>query len=178
MTRTAINYWIDAVSLLVMVGLAATGGVIHFVLPAGSGHFATLFGWNRHEFGDLHFYLAVAAVALLAVHVLLHWTWICCVTAKMAGRSAPSQTAQTLWGLALLLAVTLFLGGGLYWATTAVQQTEDGRGGHGRGRHRELTQQSRVLSGKNHHCHCPGNRVGLLVPQHSGLTRRTCPTIG
>ena len=36
-TRTSTNFWLDVVSLIVMIGLAATGGLIHFVLPAGSG---------------------------------------------------------------------------------------------------------------------------------------------
>lgn len=36
-TRTSTNFWLDVISLVVMVGLAATGGLIHFVLPAGTG---------------------------------------------------------------------------------------------------------------------------------------------
>jgi hypothetical protein len=128
-TRTSTNLWLDVASLVVMIGLAATGGLIHFVLPAGSGRSHTLFGFGRHDFGQLHFYLAVAAIALLALHVLLHWSWICSVAANALGRETPSRRAQTTWGLALLLGIALFLGGGLWWASSVVQQTGTGRGG-------------------------------------------------
>lgn len=37
-TRTHTNLWPDLLSLAVMIGLAATGGPIPFVLPAGIGH--------------------------------------------------------------------------------------------------------------------------------------------
>jgi hypothetical protein len=134
-TRTLTNFWLDLLSLAVMLGLAVTGGIVHFVLPAGTGHFDLLFGLGRHDFGRIHFYLAVAAVALLAVHVLLHWSWVCCVTSKLAGAQPPSRQLQTLWGLALLGAVGLLVGGGLWWASGRVERNATlwaQRGGGGR----------------------------------------------
>jgi hypothetical protein len=122
-TRTATNFWIDVVSLVVMVGLAATGGLIHYVLPAGSGHFYELYGWNRHDIGQVHFYLAVVAVGLLALHVLLHWGWVCCVVGNAVGRAHLSKRAQTGWGLVLLLGIAIFLVGGLGWSSSRVQKT-------------------------------------------------------
>jgi hypothetical protein len=134
-TRTSTNFWLDVVSLIVMIGLAATGGLIHFVLPAGSGHFYELCGWNRHDIGQVHFYLAVAAVALLALHVLLHWNWICCVIAKMVGKTTPSQESQTIWGVTLLLLIAMLLCGGLFLASAFVQKTAPEGGGRGRRAH-------------------------------------------
>jgi len=131
-TRTSTNFWLDVISLVVMVGLAATGGLIHFVLPAGSSHFYDLFGWNRHDIGQVHFYLAEAAIGLLALHVLLHWSWVCCVVAKAVGRETPSRRAQTTWGLVLLLGTAVFLVGGLWWASILVQKTAPEGGGRGR----------------------------------------------
>ncbi len=119
--RTLTNFWLDALSLVAMVGLIATGGLIHFVLPAGTGRFYELFGWNRHDIGELHFYLAVAAVGLLALHLLLHWSWVCCVVAKALDEELPSQRAQSAWGLVLLLVMAGFVGGGLWWASSMVQ---------------------------------------------------------
>ncbi len=136
-TRTSINFGLDLVSLVVMIGLAATGGLIHFVLPPGTGRFYALFAWNRHDIGQVHFYLAVAAIALLALHVLLHWTWICGIVGKGIGREAPSRKTQITWGLALLLGIAIFLGGGLWWASIAVRQTTPEGGGRGRRGHLE-----------------------------------------
>lgn len=138
-TRTSTNFWLDAAALIVMIGLAATGGLIHFVLPPRTGHSHTLFGFGRHDFGQLHFYLGVAAVVLLALHVLLHWRWICCVVGKSFGNAAPSRRARTTWGLALLLGIALLLGGGLWWASSMVQQTAPERGGRGRRAHLDDT---------------------------------------
>jgi hypothetical protein len=120
MNRTKTNFWLDVLSLLVMLGLAFTGGIIHFVLPAGTGHFDLLLGLGRHDFGRIHFYLAVVAAALLAVHLLLHWSWVCCVTSKFFGAEAPSRRTQTMWGLALGCSVGLVMGAGLWWASTRV----------------------------------------------------------
>lgn len=122
-SRIPNNFWVDLASLIVMVGLVATGGLIHFILPAGSGHFHELFGWNRHDIGRLHFYLAVAAIALLLLHVLLHWSWFCCVVAKALGRESPSRRTQRVWGGGLLLGITILLVGGLWGAASLVRPT-------------------------------------------------------
>lgn len=128
--RSSTNFWLEVVSLVVMIGLTATGGIIEFVLPPGTGHSHVLLGFGRHDIGRLHFYLAVTAVALLAVHVLLHWSWICCVAGKAIRHPAPSRRAQAAWGLGLLLGVALLLGGVLWSASSLVQRTAPGS--HGR----------------------------------------------
>lgn len=126
--RTLTNLWIDLASLIVMLGLAATGGLIHFVLPAGSGRFRELFGWNRHDIGHVHFYLAVAAVALLVLHVLLHWSWVCGVVAKALGRGFPCQRTRTVWGVGCCLGSPSSLsedsGGPLAWFRQAPPTSE------------------------------------------------------
>lgn len=71
LTRTTLNLWLDLASLVALLGLILTGGLMYFVLPPGTGHSYVLGGLGRHDFGRLHFYLAVAAVALLAAHALL-----------------------------------------------------------------------------------------------------------
>jgi len=139
-SRTATNYWIDLVSLLVMVGLAVTGGLMYFVLPPGTGHSHTLFGMGRHDIGRIHFYLAVACTALLVLHLVLHWSWVCNVTARTLGMAAPSRGAQKAWGLGLTAGVVLFLAGGLVWTTGKVEPypvADSPDGYRGRGSRRE-----------------------------------------
>jgi hypothetical protein len=119
--RTLTNFWLDLASLILILGLMVTGGLIHFVLPAGSGRFRELFGWNRHDIGQVHFYLAVATLVLLVLHLLLHWNWVCSVIAKALGRGFPSQRTRTVWGVGLLLGITLLLVVGLWWASRMVR---------------------------------------------------------
>ena len=74
--------------------LAATGAIMKWILPPGSGgghgygfrggrgpssgvgQVGQLLGLGRHDWGDIHFILAVSFVSLILVHIILHWTWI------------------------------------------------------------------------------------------------------
>ena len=63
MKRNTLNFVIDATSALVMVGMIATGLLLRFVLPPGSGSRRMLWIWGRHDWGDLRFRLAVGVGA-------------------------------------------------------------------------------------------------------------------
>jgi hypothetical protein len=84
MTRNTVNYWINLTAGLCMVGMLYTGLILAFVLPPGSGQ-ATLWGVRRHDWGDVHFWLSVGLVALMVVHLALHWAWVCATTSKLLG---------------------------------------------------------------------------------------------
>jgi len=93
MKKTWKNFWTDMVILVQMLCLAATGAILKWVLPPGSGygHGAgrglgnrlnrgagpeELLGMTRHEWGEVHFYIAASLIAVLAIHLVLHWSWI------------------------------------------------------------------------------------------------------
>jgi hypothetical protein len=94
MKRTTVNFIVDTITLLDLLLLAATGAIMRWVLPPGSGgghgrgfrggrgpavetqDVASLLGLGRHDWGDIHFILALVFVALILVHLILHWTWI------------------------------------------------------------------------------------------------------
>ena len=97
-------------------------------------------GNRRHDIGGIHFYLAVGCTVLLVLHLVLHWSWICNVTARALGKASPSRGTQKAWGLVLAAGVFLFLAGGLVWATGKVEPypVPDSPGEHrGRGWSRE-----------------------------------------
>lgn len=75
---------VDAVLGVAALGLLATGFLIEFVLaPRSRG--ATVWGLTRHDWGGIHFWLAVAMLAAGALHLGLHWQWVCSVTVKLCG---------------------------------------------------------------------------------------------
>jgi len=76
MNRTKLNFWLDSGILLLFLGLLFTGLLMAFGLPHGIGRDITLWGLTRHDWGDIHFWVAVTFVAAIAVHFVLHWTWI------------------------------------------------------------------------------------------------------
>jgi len=89
MRKATLNFFIDLISFLSLVGMLFTAFLIRYILPPGSGgrgrilheggggeHIKTLWSMSRHEWGDIHFYLGCVFVVLMVVHIILHWTWI------------------------------------------------------------------------------------------------------
>jgi len=122
-SRTVLNFVIDVTGLLLMLFMLYTGFLIRFVLPPGStgrhgGRGLTLLGMDRHDWGDLHFWVAVALVALLLLHVALHWSWVCGLWRRWRNGS---RRARTVSGTALLLGLVLLLGGLIWWSAASVE---------------------------------------------------------
>ncbi|MGR9117265.1 MAG: DUF4405 domain-containing protein [Gammaproteobacteria bacterium] len=76
MKRTQLNFVIDVIAFVGFVFLTTTGILLHYLLPPGSGHFAMLWGLDRHQWGTLHFWISVIFFSILALHLLLHWRWL------------------------------------------------------------------------------------------------------
>ena len=130
MKRTTVNFWIDLVSFVVFLALVLTGLVIYYVLPpcgnctgagCAEGQAPTLWGLGRHDFGAVHFYLALATVALVIVHVCLHWTWVCQTVCKLAGLNVTTPERGRFWGALLLIVLMTLTIAVLYLAKTQVR---------------------------------------------------------
>ena len=92
---------IDLVLYLLFCGLAGTGMLLSYRLPHGGGAGGTLFlSFGRHEWGEIHTWLAYLAVALLVVHLLSNWQWLVKVAAS-----------KHLWRLAAGVFTGLFIVG-------------------------------------------------------------------
>ena len=83
MNRARINLILDCISAGLLVAMVTTGSILKFVLPPGSGRSKVLLGLSRHEWGDLHFSLALLFVSAVAIHLVLHWRWIQCMLFKL-----------------------------------------------------------------------------------------------
>jgi Domain of unknown function (DUF4405) len=93
MSRTTLNAIIDAVAYAGLVVLATTGLMLRWQMPPGSGGLhgmgsgagagsrpvTVVWGLSRHEWGSVHYWIALVLMGVLAVHLLLHWKWIVCV---------------------------------------------------------------------------------------------------
>ena len=130
MKRNTLNFWIDLVSFCTFFALIVTGLVIYYVLPpcgnctgggCAEGEAAALSGFGRHDFGAVHFYLALATVALVVVHVCLHWTWVCHTVCQLAGLDVTSPQRCRLWGTLLLILLIALTIAALYLAKCQVR---------------------------------------------------------
>ncbi|MCS6771862.1 MAG: DUF4405 domain-containing protein [Kiritimatiellae bacterium] len=72
------NRIVDFLLWLSISLMAATGFILRYRLPPGSrgGRGLEIWGLSRHEWGDLHAWLAYVAIALVLLHLALHWKWL------------------------------------------------------------------------------------------------------
>ena len=102
MSRNTTNFVVALLSFLNLLALAFTGCVMRYILPPGTGglgralhggggrgiNIKELWSMTRHEWGSIHFYLAVVFVVLMIVHIILHWTWIKCYVKSVVSRKS------------------------------------------------------------------------------------------
>jgi len=116
--KKSLKSWmqlITNVSLLFFFGLLSTGLILKFILPSGSGRIQRLsgrgfgggkpvltwFGWDRYQWLDGHFYIAMIFSALLIIHLILNWGWI------RGNLWGTKQSPQPLWIKILTITIVL-----------------------------------------------------------------------
>lgn len=135
MKRTYLHLFVDVLMLLGAVGLILTGLLMAFVLPAGS-RLASIWGMTRHEWGDVHFWIAMGIIGTALLHVTLNWGWVCSMIARMLSiRSTKPTLQRKLWtGISTVCVLVLLVGGFLYSAEASKVDDPQGRGaGDGQG---------------------------------------------
>jgi cell division protein FtsW (lipid II flippase) len=127
--KSRITFVIDALMFLCLTAMAGLGLLMRYVLVPGRAARATYgrpveltwLGWDRHDWGDLHFFLALVMVGLLTVHLILHWQMILGLFARLI----PDARRRRRVAFAFLLLVLLLL----YFPFLATPKVEErGRG--------------------------------------------------
>lgn len=107
MKRPNVNFAIDCLGFAGFVLLTATGVLVRYVLPPGSGHSTTIWSLDRHEWGSIHFWIAIAFLAVLVFHLFLHWRWIATLLSGRPREGSGARVALGTVGLAALLALAI-----------------------------------------------------------------------
>ncbi len=103
MKRTDWKYLVDTFLFICVVGIALIGLLMALVLPKGPGvqesakYFLSL---HRHQWGNIHFYLSLAFVVLVIIHLILSWSWI---------EGKARQLFKQSWAAMLILTVIVSL---------------------------------------------------------------------
>lgn len=124
MSRTIVNFLLDALLLATFMTLAATAVIVRFVFPPGTqAEGWTLWGSGYDAWVGLWFNVLAALALMVLVHVMLHWSWVCGVVAqrlsKRLGRTVRIDEAnQTVYGVGLL--VVLFTAAGMVIGAAAL----------------------------------------------------------
>ena len=119
MKRSGFNIAIDLVAATLMLAMIATGIILRFTLPPGSGRAIALWNLARRQWGDLHFWLALGAVSIVVLHLALHWTSVVSVVRRWivgTDQGVPTARLRLLAGLATLLIVSSVVTG--FWLTS------------------------------------------------------------
>jgi hypothetical protein len=109
MKRVNLNFGIDLVAFFALLMLISTGLLIEFRLPPGSGGHEpyghgwralerptpVIWGMTRHQWGEIHFWIAMTFSLLLAFHLVLHWKWIVATCKNLTPRI--SKSTLLLW---------------------------------------------------------------------------------
>ena len=120
---TIVNFWLDALLLVLFVVQAWMFTVLHAVFPRGAGPDWTI--WNATPLDWSEVLLATFCVfsAAIVLHVMLHWSWICGVVAtRLLGRKpGKDDGSHTLIGVGLIVVILHLLAAG--WLVTRMSLT-------------------------------------------------------
>lgn len=110
MSRTMVNFWLDAALAVIFACLCITAVIVQFVFPVGvAARGWSLWGLSYGAWSSLQFGLIALLGLGVLVHVMLHWPWVCSVFAKrVLGRSrVPDDGIRTVYGVSLLITLLM-----------------------------------------------------------------------
>jgi hypothetical protein len=86
--RTALNFWIDLATAAAFCVLLGSSMIMKWILPPGTCDEEGVKVWlghSRHWWGDIHFWAAMLMLALIIVHLWLHWSWVLATWQRFIG---------------------------------------------------------------------------------------------
>ncbi len=107
MKRTNLNFIIDAVAFVGFVVLTTTGVLMRYILPPGSGHYSTIWSFDRHEWGGIHFWISVVFFSILSLHLMLHRRRILSVFTSRPREGSGFRAGLGIVGFAAVVALAI-----------------------------------------------------------------------
>ena len=131
MKRAKLNLIIDALLLLCIAAIAGIGLLMKYVLVPGYqrwqiyGRNVNLFFWGlgRHDWGAIHFVTACFFLALLVLHIVLHWPIIVAIYRRLI----PNRFVRWITAL-ILICVTILLLAFPYLVKPEIWEQGQGKG--------------------------------------------------
>jgi len=122
MNRTFANFIIDIVAIFLFFGMLATGYILRFPLPPGSNKTFSLWGYTRHQWGDVHFCISLGLLVVLIIHLVLHWNWVVTVVGKRCRLVKSTHPSLILSGILTGSLVTLLIAVFAWTAQNSVKE--------------------------------------------------------
>jgi hypothetical protein len=109
---------VDLLSFIALTMMISTGLLIEYTLPTRSRG-ASVFSLTRHQWGDIHFYISIAFLVLMSLHLFTHIKFIKATALGKADREHRYRIAIGIVGLVALLALA---------ATPVLSPVDEGTG--------------------------------------------------
>jgi len=80
MSRARFLFYIAVGAAVAFLMQAISGLVLWVALPCGGrrgGEVGDTFLWSRQAWLDIHDWTGVLLLAIIAVHIYMHWGWLC-----------------------------------------------------------------------------------------------------
>ena len=114
LSKTVVNFIVDTGLVVFMVAMLFTAAALRFVFPAPTlAKGWILWGFDYDAWANFQFVLVTLFGLAVLLHIMLHWSWVCCVFAAkvLRGQSTrPDEGMQTIWGVGLLILVVNVIG--------------------------------------------------------------------
>lgn len=110
MPMAEINFWLDALLMVIFVALGIAAVIVQFVFPPGvAAKGWMLWGMSYGQWCSIEFGLVSLLGVGVLVHVMLHWTWVCSVVSRrlLHQKEIPDDGIRTVYGVGLLIAILL-----------------------------------------------------------------------
>lgn len=113
MKRSVVNFIINTTMTLCMSAIIGTGFLIKYTLIPGQDRWLK-YGSNvqlyflemdRHQWGTIHLILGFVLIALLAIHIFLHWKIITNVYKKLVKQPLMKKVVALLFFILCLLLI-------------------------------------------------------------------------
>ncbi len=134
MDKAKLRFVIQGLMFLCLMALAGVGLLMEYVLVPGREKFVkygrnvklSFLGLDRNGWGELHLYLALVFLALLAIHLSLHWKKIVALYEK----TIPDQKRRNIiaWAFLLISVILIYF---VFLISPEVRETGRGGGRYG-----------------------------------------------
>jgi len=106
--KNTLKFLINVMIFIDMTSIAVLGFLLGFVIPKGQGYSSQKYflGIHRHDWVDIHLYLALFLLPLLIFHVWLNWTWVIQSTKRYLG----DHWKNFLWSISFAWIIVLIVG--------------------------------------------------------------------
>lgn len=126
MTRTTVNFLLDATLLVSFLLLVFVAIVVRFIFPPGPDAAGwRLWGLSFDQWATLQFGIVALLALEILLHVMLHWSWVCGVIATRLAHDKKAkfdEGSQTLYGVGLLIVILNVVGLAIAIAALTIRQ--------------------------------------------------------